>query len=140
MKLIKKYSTFFKYILSAGISFLIDISLFTIFLKLLKSNLNSYAIIIATICARIISSLVNYTLNRNNVFKKADNKKYDSKSLTQYTLLVIIQMLVSSFSVFTIYNLTNYNETIIKLFVECVLFIVNYFIKKKIIFKPKNEL
>ena len=40
-KIINKYKTFIKYMFSAGISFFIDITLFTIFLFLLKKVLLS---------------------------------------------------------------------------------------------------
>lgn len=137
MKFIKKYNTILKYIICAGISFLIDLILFIIFLCFFKSLLGAYSIIISTVFARIISSFINYRINRNNVFKVKDNKKIDSKSLVQFTTLVIIQMFVSSFSVFYIYKFTRYNEAIIKFFVECILFIINYVIQKKVIFKKR---
>ena len=70
--LINRYTTFIKYIFSAGISFALDISLFTLFAYLLKFLIGSYAIIVATIFARIISSFINYHLNRNRVFKKIE--------------------------------------------------------------------
>jgi len=91
-KFIEKYIIFIKYIFSAGISFLIDITLFTIFSFILKKFVSSYAIIIATILSRIISSFINYHINRNNVFKMNDSKsKNDRKSFTEYIILVVIQ-------------------------------------------------
>ena len=68
LDLIKKYKVFLKYIVSAGISFVLDLSLFTVFSILLKGNKVVNYILIATILARIISSLINYLLNRNSVF------------------------------------------------------------------------
>jgi len=134
-KFIEKYIIFIKYIFSAGISFLIDITLFTIFSFILKKFVSSYAIIIATILSRIISSFINYHINRNNVFKMNDSKsKNDRKSFTEYIILVVIQMLVSSFTVFKLYEITGINETLIKVPVEGVLFIVNYLVQKYIIF------
>ncbi len=135
MNLMKKNNTFFKYIIVALISFLIDIGLFTVFLIIFKNTLGSYGIIIATIFARIISSMINYIINRNKVFNSSDStKKIDSKTLIQYYTLVIVQMLVSSFLVFEIYNILKFNETIIKFCVDYVLFVINYFIQKKVIF------
>ena len=60
VNIVKKYSVFIKYIISAGISFAIDLTLFTLFNLLLKGVLSDLSIILATILARVISSFINY--------------------------------------------------------------------------------
>ena len=57
---IKKYSTFIKYVISAGISFGIDVGLFTIFNFLFKTVLGDLAIFICNLGARVISSFFNF--------------------------------------------------------------------------------
>lgn len=136
LELIKKSSVFIKYIVSAGISFALDLSLFTVFSVLLKGNKVSSHILIATVLARIISSLINYLLNRNSVFKK-NEKVMDATTLVKYYLLVVIQMFVSATLVSLIYDATEIYETIIKIPIEIVLFMVNYFVQKKFIFNDK---
>lgn len=132
--LIIKYSTFIKYIFSAGFSFALDIGLFTLFVFLFKETFGDTTALIATPCARVISSFFNYLLNRNAVFKSGKNKT-DKQSLIKYYILVIIQMCISSFLVFSVFKLTKISETIIKVPVDIGIFIVNYFIQKKWIFK-----
>lgn len=133
-------NTFIKYIFSAGISFGLDLGLFTILNWILKKPFNSNSIIIATIIARCISSFINYHLNRNAVFKKQnDTSKIDASTFTSYIILVIVQMFVSSFAVFGLYNLTKINETIIKIPVDCLLFLVNYIIQKIFIFNDEKK-
>ena len=135
-KIFHKYYTFIKYIISSGISFVIDLSLFTIFVVLFKSLIGDLSIILARVLARIISSFFNYLMNRNAVFKKDNNKSSaDSKTLIKYYVLVIIQMIVSSVLVLTIHRTTSINETIIKMPVDIVIFMVNYFVQKLYIFK-----
>lgn len=135
MKYINKYQTFLKYLFVAIISFIIDITFFNIFLFIFKTNLNK--IIYATICARIISSYINYLLNKNKVF---NSKEKYLKTLIKYYSLVVIQMLVSAFLVNNIYNIITINPTLIKIPVEFTIFIVNYLIQKIYIFKRgKNE-
>lgn len=129
--IINKYNTFLKYIFVAGISFLIDISLFTMFNSLIKLS-----IIISTIIARIISSFINFILNKNKVFKSNSNKYL---SFIKYYLLVAIQMFVSAFLVNTLHKYININPTIIKVPVEGIIFIVNYIIQKLFIFRGQNE-
>lgn len=130
-KAYKKYETFLKYIFVAGISFVIDILFFNIF-----NNLISLSIIISTICARVISSFINYLLNRDKVFKSDENKL---KTVIKYYILVIIQMSVSALFVDNLYKLIKINPTIIKIPVEFTLFICNYIIQKVLIFKKGNH-
>lgn len=114
-----------KYTFSSGTSFTLDLLLFTVFNYLFNS------IIIATILARILSSLYNYFMNSRFVFKS-----YTKRSICKYYLLVIIQMFVSSGCVTIISNaFSSTNDTIIKFFVDILIFIANYFIQKKVIFK-----
>ena len=136
-KIINKYITFFKYLFSAGLSFLLDLILFTVF-KIVTGN-----IIASTYIARAISSLFNYFLNRNKVFND-DNKK--SKTIIKYYMLVVIQASVSGILVSSIYSALGITgsvlhipvETIIKVPVEVVLFIVNFFVQKYFIFNKKE--
>ena len=137
-KLIKKYETFIKYILSAGISFAMDYLLFSLFSYLLKVPMGKKGIIAGQYSARAISSYVNYHLNRNQVFKNSENgEKVDTKSLVQFVGLVIIQATISAFAIYTINKYSGIDEKIIYIPVQCVLFIINYFIQKLFIFKKK---
>ena len=138
VNLFNKYKVFLKYIISAFISFALDLILFSLFSLLLKKGIGDKSIFIATIMARVISSLVNYFINRNKVFKKNENKM-DAKTLIKYYLLVIIQMFVSATVVTSIYKSVHIYETLIKIPVEIVLFMVNYFVQKKFIFNDNNS-
>ena len=120
----------FKYLISATSSFLIDIGLFTL-INFLLSFLGDISIIIATVIARIISSLYNFFVNSRIVFKK-----YNKKSIYQYYSLVIIQMIISALSVYMLNKVfLNISDSIIKIIIDTLIFIINYYIQKKIIFK-----
>lgn len=135
-KILEKYSTFLKYIISAGFSFVIDLVLFTLFLAVIKPLLGDVSIFVATIGARVISSFFNYLVNRNAVFKhNNEQEKTDLNTLIRYYILVIIQMFVSSGLVFGIHKILPINETIIKIPVDVFIFMVNYFVQKLYIFK-----
>ena len=137
LNLIKKHIVFLKYIISSGISFVLDLSLFTIFNIILKQNIGTNSIFVATILARVISSLINYLLNRNSVFKK-NNNMIDSTTLVKYYTLVIIQMLISATVVSSLYKIFSVYELIIKIPVEIILFLINYFIQKIFIFNDNK--
>lgn len=127
-KIILKYSTFLKYLLVSVISFVIDITFFSVFNHLFVNQ-----IIKNTIFARVISSTINYLLNKKQVFKSEES---NIKTIIKYFSLVIIQMLISAFLVDNIYKIfKNINPTFIKIPIEFILFICNYLIQKILIFK-----
>lgn len=130
MKNLNEIKRIIKYLFSAGSSFVIDLVLFTLFNFIFK-ELGSISIIISTVIARILSSLYNYFVNSRFVFGK-----YDKSSIYKYYALVLIQMFISALSVYLL-NLvfTSINDTIIKLVIDVVIFIINYIIQKKVIFK-----
>lgn len=126
-----KIKQIIRYLFSAGTSFFIDLLLFTVFNTFVFQFLNSFSIIISTILARVLSSLYNYFLNSRYVFKS-----YNSTSIIKYYLLVIVQMLVSATLVLIVSKLlTSVNDTIIKFFIDIIIFIVNYFVQREVIFK-----
>ena len=62
MKL-KINKTFILYVFSAGSSFVIDLLLFTLFNLSLENIIGNFSIILATVLARILSSLYNFLIN-----------------------------------------------------------------------------
>jgi len=123
------YLLFFKYIVVSLLSFILDISLFGIF-KTFK-----FTIINATIIARILSSILNYTLNKNKVFKS-----FNKKSLIKYYILVIIQMFISGYSVKFFHKIfVNKNVIFLKIIIDLIIFIVNYYIQREWVFKRREK-
>lgn len=125
----------FRYLFVSGISFIIDIAIFNFLIYSLEMLTRSLSIIISAVLARIISSFINYLLNRNIVFNKNEVNKIDKKSLIQYYLLVIIQLCISFSLTIIIDNIFKINVTIIKIIVDIIIFLVNYLVQKLIIFK-----
>ncbi len=125
------YRLFMKYFLAAFSSFLLDIVLFGSFLGLL--NIHS-KILAATILARIVSSIYNYIINANLVFKNMN-----ILTLIKYYILVIIQMFISGCFVTYFFNLFHVNVILIKVFVDFILWIINLIILREFIFKGKNN-
>ncbi len=135
LELIKEKQVFIKYVFVAGSSFFIDLLLFNIFSNVFKNIWLDTSILISTILARIISSFYNYVLNRNAVFAKKDGKMMDKHTISKYYVLVLVQMLVSAGTVTSLFNLTHINETLIKIPVDIIIFIVNYIVQKQHIFR-----
>ena len=125
---IKKNIIPIKFVLSSGISFLIDQFLFFLFTLFLNTGI---FIIVSKILARAISSLFNYMCNSRFVFK---NKS--KNAIIKYYSLVIIQALVSSFLIYLVkLLLSNLSLVLISVCIDIIIFVINYFIQKELIFK-----
>ncbi len=127
-KLFSKYQTIITYILFSSLSFIVDIVSFALILFFLKDK-----IMISSYLARTISSIFNYIVNKNIVFK--NNEKKNIKSMIMYFLLVIVNITISGTLVKKIYFFIHYNATFIKIVIDSLIFIINYFLQKYVIFK-----
>lgn len=127
------FPAFFKYSLSSITSFVIDIGVFTLLLKLLGKN-DLMTITLSSTVARIISAIVNYLVNRHLVFQGQS-----SFSFIKYGLLAVAQIIASSLLVTAFHNLTMWNPTILKIIVDSLLFLVSYHIQRNYIFREINH-
>lgn len=131
------YKLFFKYILSSVSSFIIDILLYALFIKIIPGGditfgSFSLTIILATILSRVLSSIYNFTINAKMVFK---NKNKSSK--IKYFILVVVQMFVSALSVDLLahfFGIADSNTVPLKLAVDAIIFLINFVIQREFIF------
>ena len=126
MDSIRIYFTFLKYILSSISSAVVEYLLFL--LLVYKTN----NIFISTYVARFVSSVFNYTINKNVVFKSAQNTVV---SVIKYYLLVIMSATLSAFVVNYLVSLLGNGVEWIKIVVDSAIFILNYIIQRRWIFK-----
>lgn len=137
---IRIYSLFFKYIISSLLAFVVDIVMFAIFVKIFKNITYAMYIYIATVLARILSSYVNFLVNKNGVFKAKNRTKSENiKALVGYYILVAINVVISSLCVNAIVKGAGWNETATKLLIDMVLFVMNFVIQREFIFKNKKR-
>ena len=123
------YGDFFRYVFVAILSAAIDLTLFTIFLK--TNNI----IMLSTICARIISGLINFILNKVYSFKANDNFL---KQFILYLILFTLNMFVSG-GIVTLLKFIPTSKTFIKAIVDIIIFLVNYYVQKRYIFKKSSK-
>lgn len=126
------YKLFLKFIIAAFSSFIIDIGLFSLLVCTLPEMSCGIVtkIVVATVIARIVSSLYNFFVNSKMVFKKANHS-----SIVKYYALVLVQMFVSAFAVSAIYDNLGGSATFIKLIVDTIIFIVNFYLQREWVFK-----
>ncbi|WP_034765427.1 bifunctional glycosyltransferase family 2/GtrA family protein [Rossellomorea vietnamensis] len=127
---IKIYSVFLKFIVSSFASFGVDILLFTIFALMLKDTLPDSFIIVSTVLARVLSSFINFMINRNVVFQSSS-----SHTMIKYYALSIVQMGISALAVHYIYSAVSSGEVVIKVIVDSLLFLVSFVIQREWVFK-----
>lgn len=128
------YKLFIKYIIVALSSFLVDIVLFSLFLAFYNKVEMIYSIVVATITARILSSLYNYLINAKLVFKKMNKT-----SIIKYFILVFIQMWVSAFAVSFISKHLPINPVAVKIIIDSIIFVINFIIQREFIFNKKES-
>lgn len=124
------YKLFMKFFLVSFSSFILDIILFTCIFNILDINSKVLA---ATILARVVSSIYNYIVNSNFIFKDMN-----LKSLIKYYLLVIIVMVFSGCFVTYLYNLLNINIIIIKVLVDTILGCINLLVQREFVFNEEK--
>ena len=115
-------------------SFVVDIIIFHILKNIFKGRFAAY-ILMATVLARIVSAVYNYTMNRKVVFKSGKNV---ARSGTGYLILCVIQMLASAGLVTAVVFVTSWPETPVKIVVDVVLFFISYRIQRDIVFRDKK--
>lgn len=134
---IRIYSVFMKFILSSLSSFLVDIIFYVIFITLLKDWMPGWYIFVSTCAARIISSVVNYLINRNTVFRNKENSR---SSFVKYYILAACQMICSGVLVDFLFGITHLlNETVLKIIVDTILFLLSFRVQQEWVFKHKNR-
>lgn len=131
---IKIYAIFFRFIVSSLSSSVVDLVLFSVFLWMLgeKTFGTLSSIMLATILARILSAIYNFTINYKVVFKSRDNA---GRAIVKYAVLAVFIMLASGFLVETIYGLFAIPEVIIKIPVDVILFLVSFWVQREVVYK-----
>ena len=137
-KLVLKY--FFKFMLSSLTSWVVDIVVYYVAMLICSKYFeHTTSHIIATAASRIISSIVNFLINRKVVFKAADNVR---STAVRYYVLAFFQMCISFLLVDLfagkILKVTGILDTIVKCVVDACLFVFSYGIQRKWVFKNKK--
>ncbi len=122
---IKIYMVIFKYLFSSLASFAVDYALYWLCLGFGCSALVSYAL------ARLVSSQVNYRLNKHTVFGGRGGKN----AMVKYYALCVVQGLIGAGLVQALPGVIPVSAAIIKIPVDIALFMISYFIQRDYVFK-----
>jgi dolichol-phosphate mannosyltransferase len=132
MDSIRIYKEILKFSLSSIVSAVVDIGLFALIFNLLSANAISWALFGATSIARLVSSTINFILNKKVVFEDKDSTLTQA---TEYYLLCIFQMLLSWLILKGLTSLNDEHVVLLKIMTDLFLFFVSFFIQRTFIFK-----
>lgn len=130
------YAVFLKFVFSSMTSALVDILVFSLFINIFENISPQFYIYISTILARVISSTVNFIINKKTVF---GDKSRDKHTILRYYLLCVVQLSISAILVHAIFSILKINETIIKLIVDTILFFISFNIQREWVFKGETK-
>ena len=147
---VRVYARFLLFIGSSLASFLMDALLVFLFLTLAEKLFSVHfddegttalvATALCKACARVLSALFNFTLNRKKVFGAAKNTR---RSMLRYFILAACILLVSSGATAfgkLLFGLdSTWQITLLGVVVDCVLFIASFRIQQAWVFKKEID-
>ncbi len=130
------YKVIFKYMLSSFLSAIVDFLVYSGILLLIEGEQErQIRLLIAVVCARIASSLVNFAVNKKAVFKSKSSVK---NTLIRYYSLCIAQLAASYgllYLLSTAFESATVGEIFLKIPVDVLLFIISFQIQRRWVFK-----
>lgn len=133
---------FFKYTLSSLFSAVVDEGLFTLLSWLLRKSMSGLLLTaVPTITARVISSLLNFFMNKKLVFR---SNTETGKSMARYYMLTIPQLLLQlslthgMFLLFDIGEEKTVLRALIYALVMTLLFMVSFVIQQRWVFRSRR--
>lgn len=145
---IRIYKVFIKFMLSSLSSFIIDILLFYLLGYILRPIIPDDALIfpnavfggylltlVRTVISRLVSSLYNFFINKNQVFK---NNSKSPVIFVRYYILCIIQLILSSLLVDHLLGFIAY-RTVRKCIIDTILFTVSFQIQREWVFRKAPD-
>ena len=113
----------------------LDISIYGVMTKVILDKLPLFGmLLIAFLSARIISSVLNFALNRRLPVSQNKNIR---DTIPKYYTLVVIQMIVSFVAIYFLCAKTGIDELIIKIIVDCILGLISYQVQLRWVFCNK---
>jgi putative flippase GtrA len=131
---IRIYAIFLKFLFSSLSSSVVDMVMFSIFCAIFRNVPIAIGyIMLSTILARVISAIYNFAINYGIVFKGKGNK---FKAAVKYFVLAVCIMLLSGFFVTIGHGLFgDVPEIVVKVPVDCVLFLLSFIVQREIVYK-----
>ena len=128
------YRDIIKFAASSLIGFAVDYGVYSLVVALTGALGSAVSIPLSNVTARIVSSTVNYSLNRRSVFKSKDSV---AKTATQYFLLAACILAGNTMLLSFLVNGIGINVYLAKILTELIFFTLSWLVQKFLIFSKK---
>ncbi len=133
------YGIIIKYAANSLASAIVDILAFYLLGQFVFAGGGKIAVLLSTVTARVISSVVNFALNRKYVFDSHSNVL---KTFFKYVCLAVPIMLISWISVYGLSKAMDFDQlgrTLWKAVVDTILFVVSFRVQRRWVFAEKSK-
>lgn len=130
------YREILKFSGSSLVSFLVDYGLFCLFYRLTEVLWQAPAVVLANVCARLISAAVNYCLNRRVVFHSNASV---AASAGKYAVLALGILIANTLVLKGLVTL-GLASWLAKLLTEVLLFGISFYVQHRFVFRTKRSL
>lgn len=124
------YKDILKFSCSSLLSFCVDYIFYSIFAMI------SGSVAFSNICARVISSVFNFSMNKKFVFK---NKDRIAKTAAKYFLLAALILAANTIMLELCVKYLIHNKYISKILIEVLLFFISWAAQKSFVFRKKES-
>jgi putative flippase GtrA len=124
------YKDILKFSCSSLLSFCVDYIFYSIFAMI------SGSVAFSNICARVISSIFNFSMNKKFVFK---NKEGIAKTAAKYFLLAAFILAANTIMLELCVKYLIHNKYISKILIEVLLFFISWAAQKSFVFRKRER-
>lgn len=124
------YKDILKFSCSSLLSFCVDYIFYSIFAMI------SCSVAFSNICARVISSIFNFSMNKKFVFK---NKEGIAKTAAKYFLLAALILAANTIMLELCVKYLIHNKYISKILIEVLLFFISWAAQKSFVFRKRER-
>ncbi|MDD3214866.1 MAG: bifunctional glycosyltransferase family 2/GtrA family protein [Eubacteriales bacterium] len=142
-------SRFFRFIAASLIGFCVDYGLYLLLNNLFRAYVPALdatvgilffrfiaRIGLAAVLARIVSSTVNFLLNRSYVF---DSRQHIGVSFWRYAVTVVVIVCLSAWLTSSLHTWFGWNDNLVKIPVDILLFFLSYYVQRRWVFGGHPE-
>ncbi|MBQ2932307.1 MAG: GtrA family protein [Clostridia bacterium] len=119
---------------SSFVAFLVDYLVYSLVLIFLADRITFLSLTLANISARVVSSSLNFSINRKFVFHSHTNFK---KAALQFFSLAALILFCNNLVLNFLTHILSINHYIAKILTEASFFVFNFCIQNFVIFKNK---
>lgn len=131
---VKKYKRFGKYVLVSGVTTIVNVGSYAIFINLFKEMY-----VLSNVLAWIISIFITFFLNKKVVFEsKSDRKREVVKELFLFYLVRLTSLLIDTVVLLICVKFLGMGDIWAKIIANVSTTFNNYFISKHFVFKKKE--